>query len=207
MSRIGRQLAPSWLGICVLLAACHPTGVDSINDYSTVTTTHDATFNFAAARTYSLPNQVISVGVPDAGTPPIPVNPQTQNAILSSIQTQMNARGYTQVPPSANPDLIATAALLQVTNITYYYDYWCAYWGYYYPCYPYYPPVAGISSYTVGTIAIDLATPQPTSNKYGGVWTAIVRGVSSGSVNTDSARIASGVAQAFIQSPYVESQP
>jgi len=207
MSPIGRQLAPPVLALCVLLAACHPTGVNSINDYSTVTTVHDGTYNFAAARTYSLPTQVISVGVPDAGTPTPPVNAQIQNAILSSIRSQMNARGYQEVQPSTNPDLITTAALLEVTNITYYYNYWCGYWGWYYPCFPYYPPVAGISSYTVGTIVIDLGTPEPSQSRYGGVWTAVIRGVSSGSTNTDSTRIASGVSQAFIQSPYLESQP
>ena len=111
MKRVRSSLAPPILGLGLALAACHPTGVESINDYSTVTTTHDATFNFAAARTYSLPTQVVSVGVPDAGTP-TPVAPQIQTAILSSIQNQMNARGYTQVAPTANPDLIATAAYL-----------------------------------------------------------------------------------------------
>jgi hypothetical protein len=204
MTPVGKPFAAPLVGLCLAAAACHPTGVDSTSDYSTVTTAHDATYNFGAAKTYSLPNVVISVGVPDAG-PPNPVNPQIQQAILTSIQTQMNARGYQEVPPAANPDLIATAAFLQVTNIAYYYSYWCGYWALYYPCYPYYPPIVGISSYTVGTVNIDLASAQPTETRYDGVWTAIVRGVGSGNTTTDSTRIAAGISQAFIQSPYVES--
>ncbi|MGZ6130907.1 MAG: hypothetical protein ACXWLF_02715 [Myxococcaceae bacterium] len=57
----------------------------------------------------------------------------------------------------------------------------------------------------MGTVLIDLATAQPSQNKLGGVWTAIVRGVSSGNNTTDSTRISAGISQAFIQSPYVES--
>ncbi len=205
MNGVWKRFAPPILGACLAVAACHPTGADSINDYSTVVTAHDATYNFGAAQTYSLPDQVINIGVPDAG-PPQPVNPQFQQAILTSIQTQMNARGYRQVAPSANPDLVTTAAMLEVTNINYYYGYWCDYWSFYYPsCYPYYPPPVDVTSYTVGTVVIDLATPQPGQNKWGGVWSAILRGVSSGSTTTDATRISAGVSQAFIQSPYVES--
>lgn len=202
MNGVGKRFAPPILGACLAVAACHPTGVDSINDYSTVTTAHDAAYNFGAARTYSLPTQVVSVGTPDAG-PANPVNPQIQQAILTSIQTQMNARGYQQVSPGANPDLITGAAFLEVTNVSYYYNYWCYYYPYY-PCYPYYyPPV--VASYTVGTVLIDLAPTQISGNQLSGVWTAVVRGVSSGSTTTDSTRIAAGISQAFIQSPYVES--
>jgi len=203
MKRAGKHFVPPILGLCLAVAACHPTGVDSTSDYSTVTTAHDATYNFGAARTYSLPTQVVSVGAPDAG-PATPVPPQIQTAILSSIQTQMNARGYQQVSPGANPDLIVGAAFLEVTNISYYYGYWCSFYTYY-PCFPYYPPVVGISSYTVGSVLIDFATPQPSQNKLGGVWTALLRGVSSGNNTTDSTRISAGISQAFIQSPYVES--
>jgi hypothetical protein len=203
MTLVGKPFAAPLVGLCLAAAACHPTGVDSTSDYSTVSTAHDATYNFGAAKTYSLPNQVVSVGgIPDGG-PVNPVNPQIQNAILTSIQTQMDARGYQKVATGANPDLITGAAFLEVTNVSYYYNYWCYYYPYY-PCYPYYyPPV--VASYTVGTVLIDLAPTQVSGNQLTGVWTAVVRGVSSGNNTTDSTRIAAGISQAFIQSPYVES--
>ena len=64
--------------------------------------------------------------------------------------------------------MLMTAAVLTVTNVTYYYGYWCTYWAYYYPCYPYYPPVVGVSVYTVGTLLVDLATPSAAPQQLNG---------------------------------------
>jgi hypothetical protein len=96
-----------------------------------------------------------------------------------------------------------TAGVLTVTNVTYYYGYWCGYWAYYYPCYPYYPPVVGVSTYVIGTLVIDMATPSPAPVQLNGVWTAIVRGVQSGSASQDQVRVVNGISQAFIQSSYL----
>ncbi len=210
MTRVGKHVALPILGACLAIAGCHPTGVENVNDYSTVSTVHDGTFNFGAARTYSVPTQVVYINGPDAGVSDI-VPAQIQQAVIGSIQSNMNARGYTQVQPSANPDLIATAAIAKVTNIGVYYPYWCYYWGWYYPCYgggyypPYYPPV--VTSYTVGTVIVDLGTAVPSANKYNGVWTAVLRGVAASSTTTNATLIVNGINQAFEQSPYLEAQP
>ena len=98
------------------------------------------------------------------------------------------------------PSAIETAAALKVTNISYYYKYWCGYWCYYYtPCYPYYPPVA-VSSYVVGSLIIELTPyPAPSTGEVG-AWTAIIRGIQTGSASTDRSRIVNGISQAFSQS-------
>jgi hypothetical protein len=107
----------------------------------------------------------------------------------------------------ANADLDMTVGALKVTNVTYYYGYWCSYWAYYYPCYPYYPPVVGVSSYTVGSLIIDMAPKGAGSgNQYKGVWTAVIRGIESGISSTDKSRIVNGISQAFIQSDYLGKQ-
>jgi hypothetical protein len=186
-----------------LVAACHPTGVETISDLDVVATTHDATFNFAGATTYSLPTRVVVVGAPDAGIPDR-IDPTTEQTILNTLKYQMDAQGYQQVQPTAQfPDLVMTAAVLAVTNITYYYGYWCGYWAYYYPCYPYYPPVVGVSTYTVGTLVVDLAKADAARTQLNGVWTAVIRGIQTGIKSEDQVRIVNGIGQAFIQSPYL----
>ena len=193
------------LSLLVVTAACHPTGVETVSDLDTVATAHDSSFSFANALTYSLPSQVVSVGDPDGGTPQA-IDPSTEQTILRTLENEMETRGYQKVPAAQAPDLVMTAAALTVTNVTYYYGYWYSYWGWYYPgypSYPYYPPVVGVSAYTVGTLAIDLATADTAGSKLNGVWAAAVRGLGTGSLADINIRITNGITQAFTQSPYL----
>jgi hypothetical protein len=206
MSRAGKHLVPPILVLGLLLAACHPTGVQYISDLDVVATTHDATFDFATPSTYSRPDKIYVVTGNPSTSPPSTLPPSTQNLILSTFDNEMQALGYTKVPIGQTPDLVVTMAALQVTNVNYYYGYWCSYWAYYYPCYPYYPPVVGVSTYVVGTLLIDMApysASPPPSGSTNGVWTVVIRGISSGVPSTDQQRIVNGISQAFIQSPYL----
>jgi len=207
MSRAWKAFAPLVLAGGLMLAGCHPSGAEYVSDLDTVTTTHDTSFDFAAARTYSLPDRVVVIGTPDAGRP-APIDPAFETAILSTIDNEMSALGYTKVDIGAGPDLLMTVGGLTVTNVDYYYGYWCGYWGWYYPCYPYYyPPVVGVSVYEVGTLIIDMAKPQAsTSQGLNGVWTAVLRGVLTGVKSTDQVRAINGISQAYIQSSYLGRQ-
>src|SRR5215471_7685200 len=204
MARVGKLLAPPILGLGLLLAACHPTGAEVVTDLDVVATTHDPAFDFAAATTYRLPDKVLLItsdGDPTVNPPDkLPID--LQNLIIGQLDTEMKAQGYTPVAGGGTPDLVLTAAALKITNIAYYYQYWCGYWGYYYtPCYPYYPPVA-VSSYVVGSLIIDMTKfpPDSSGQRVLGVWTAIIRGIQTGSQSTDRARIVNGISQAFTQS-------
>ena len=204
MPRFGKDLAPPILALGLLLAACHPTGVETITDLDTVATTRDPSFNFAAPTTYKLPVTIplIDSDQDPAVRPPDVLPADLTQLILSTIDTEMTAQGYVKAGPSATPDLVVTAAALKVTNISYYYQYWCGYWGYYYnPCYPYYPPVA-VSSYVVGSLIIALTPfpPDTSGSRTPGVWTALIRGIQSGVPSTDRTRIVNGISQAFSQS-------
>jgi len=206
MPRFAKDLAPPVVALGLLLAACHPTGVETISDLDVVATTHDATFDFATPTTYALPDKVFFITDSDPGGNPDRLPPDVEQLILGTIQNEMNALGYQQVSQgnAANADLDLTVGALKVTNVTYYYGYWCSYWAYYYPCYPYYPPVVGVSSYTVGSLIIDMAPKGAGSgNQYKGVWTAVIRGIQSGVSSTDKTRIVNGISQAFIQSDYL----
>ena len=203
MPRNTRPLATALVVAAGLYAAgCHPTGVETVTDLDTVATAHDSSFNFATPTTYSLADRVRVIGAPDAG-PPQDIDPALEQTILNTIDNEMGALGYQKVNPGQQPDLLMTAGVLTVTNVTYYYGYWCGYWAYYYPCYPYYPPVVGVSTYVIGTLVIDMATPSSAPVQLNGVWTAIVRGVQSGSASQDQVRVVNGISQAFIQSSYL----
>jgi len=206
MAPVGKQLAPPLLGLGLLLAACHPSGAETISDLDVVLTTHNAAFDFAAPTTYSRPDKVFVISGDPTVSPPDRLNPGTEQLILSTIDTQMKALGYTLVNVGQTPDLVITVGALEVTNVNYYYGYWCTYWAYYYPCYPYYPPVVGVTTYVVGTLLIDMApfsATAPPGNQTNGVWTAVIRGIESGSTTTDQTRIVNGISQAFIQSDYL----
>ena len=203
MSKHAPWLAPAMLlALGFWAAGCHPSGVEVASDLDTVATTHDSTFNFATPATYALADKVRVIGAPDAGTPS-DIDPALEQTILSTLENEMSALGYQKVNPDQQPNLFMTAAVLTVTNVTYYYGYWCGYWAYYYPCYPYYPPVVGVDVYVIGTLVVDLATLGTSSAQLNGVWTAVVRGVQSGSAATDQVRVINGISQAFIQSPYL----
>jgi hypothetical protein len=205
MSRVGKNLAPPILGLGLLLAACHPTGAETITDLDVVATTHDATFNFTTPTTYSHPDEIrVVTGDNSAIFDTLP--PSLTALIYSTVDNQMAALGYQKVNVGQTPDLTVIVGALKVQNVSYYYGSWCGYWGWYYPCYPYYPPVVGVSTYVVGTLLIDMApfsaTPPP-SQRTTGVWTAVIRGIQSGTTSYDQQRIVNGISQAFIQSPYL----
>src|SRR5215468_2996292 len=132
MSGVGKHLAPPMLVVGLLLAACHPTGVEYVTDLDTVATTRDPNFNFATPTTYKLPNQIPLITTDDDPTvrPPDQLPADLTALILSTLDTEMTAQGYTNVSladggSSAPPDLVVTASALKVTNISYYYQYWC----------------------------------------------------------------------------------
>ena len=203
MSRVRKRLALPILGLGTLLAACHPSGAETISDLDVVATTHDAAFDFAAPSTYSRPDKIYVITGDPTTSPPGTLPPSTQNLIFSTFDNEMQALGYTKVTIGQTPDLVVTMGALEITNVNYYYGYWCTYWAYYYPCYPYYPPVVGVSVYTVGTLLIDMGTVDNPPTQRTGVWTALVRGIGSGSSSQDQVRLVNGISQAFIQSPYL----
>jgi hypothetical protein len=195
------------IAVFAVLAACYPSGVESIGDLSTVTTSHDAGTNFAAFTTFAVADQVKFFEA-DGGANALP--PALGNPLIDAVVNNMSARGYTQIVPTLlnQPDLALALGVTTVTYTNVYVDYgWCDYWGYYYPYCSgwgwYYPPITGVTQYDVGTLVIDMATNDAVNARANGVWLAAVRGVLSGSNSTDVQRAVDGVNQAFNQSPYI----
>ncbi len=128
------------------------------------------------------------------------------------------------------PDLMIAVAAISVTTVTVgwwypYYPGWGWGWGWYksserdtdywYGGYPgYYPPGWGwggvpyYSSYTTGTLLMEMSNPEDYRVVDGDTvvpmyWAGAVSGVLSGGDNTS--RISGGIDQAFLQSPYLKT--
>lgn len=222
------------LGI-VLIQGCYPNESISISETDIVLTGHiDSTgdFDFDNFSTYYLPDTVFPVRDDTTDKSPVP----NSALILSDIQKNMTAYGYTRVyyhdTITDPPDLMMAVAAISVTTVSVgwwypYYPGWGWGWGwykksssardidYYYGGYPgYYPPGWGwggvpyYSSYTTGTILMEMTNPEDYRIVLGDTvtplyWAGAVNGVlSSGS---DASRITRGIDQAFEQSPYLKN--
>ena len=208
-----KNLIPLFL--LLVLAGCYPNGPDYVEQLDLVVSNYNPDFDFAGKLTYSLPDKVIKItgekiDDPDGNNLPDFIDQTTANLILNQIRSNMNARGYSEVDESGDPDLILLPSAMETTTLVYYYDWW--YWGWYYPAYPgygwgwyypgYYPPT--YSSYTTGTLFIAMTDPHgltPDMN-IPVEWVGILNGLLN--YGNTSTRISSGIDQLFTQSPYIQ---
>lgn len=211
----------------VIMHGCYPN--DDALSYSetdiTLTGYYDSV-DFTKLKTYYLPDTVFPVR--DDTTDKTPV--ENSDLILSQIETNMTSYGYTRVyfdEGVEEPDLMMAVAAISTTTVTVgwwypYYPGWGWGWGWYKKAprdtnywygYPgYYPPGWGwggvpyYSSYTTGTILMEMSNPNDHRLVDGDTvvpmyWAGGVNGVLSSGSNTT--RITDGIDQAFEQSPYL----
>ncbi len=197
------------------LESCYPddslspseTDVVFTNYYDSV---HDM---FKDYSTYYMPDTVFNIDTSKNATP---IGNQT--LILSDIDRNMTSMGYTRISgddPTVTPHLVIVPSAVITKNVSVYY--WYPYpgygwgwggWGGYGWGYPgYYPPVPYYSSYTTGSLRMEMFNPNDYRVIKGDsinpvYWTAGINGVLSGN---DNKRITSTIDQAFKQSPYLNT--
>lgn len=189
-------------GLILLMVSCYPAGPEYYEDLDLVFTNYTEGYDFAAQGTFSLPDKVVKItgNVADGEEPEFIKEPYNTQ-ILSRIESNMEALGWTKVENPDDADLKMLPAVWTNTTIVYWYDYWC--WYYYYYCgWGWYYPVT--TSYTSGTLVMTLIDDgqeyaDPTS-----VWTGAINGLMSGSY--DVSRLNKGIDQAFTQSPYLDTK-
>ena len=112
------------------------------------------------------------------------------SSIINNVTKNMLDLGYTQIyDNSMKADLLVDISVLVSTHTTYYpgsylwwdWNYWDPYWGYdpFYPYYPYPLPTYS-SSYTSGTIIIDVLSAKELKekeNKVPVIWHGYVRSI------------------------------
>ena len=173
-----------------LVSACSwgPGGLDEARDQIlTIAHKTDAVdftkfSSFAITDSITVVNDGMKVRLSDA----------TANLIIAQVVRNMNLYGYTQVQADEDPDLLVDLAYIQRTNTYMYPGYWSdwdwwwdwngyPWWGWD-PYYPYQMP-AFVSSYTTGSIVIEVAdvVNVATESTVPVVWHGLVREILNGS--------------------------
>jgi len=190
----------------LLLWGCYPGGAEYAEDLDVVVTHHNPEYNFAAKATYAMPDSIVRItGDIQEDDDPVFIPNAIATVILGIIEDNMENLGWTRVDIDENPDLMLTPASWETTTIYYYYDYW--YWWYgYYPGYgwPYYPPVY-VSSYTTGSLMMNLMDKNELSANGHPIaqWTGLLNGIMT--EEFDQARFTDLIDQAFEQSGYLST--
>ena len=199
-------LAALWIGF----SGCYP-GDPPVSDV--VATLHDPKTNFRPYQSFYLPNRVADIGDPsDPGY--IEINHDYDAEILARIRSNLVSRGWAQDTDSTAASVVITVAALVAQNVDIwaYPPYWGGWWGWY-PGYPGwgwgYPCCATVTTYTTGTLFIDMVDPPPTSapppDTVPVVWAARANGLVTKS-NATLSRINAAIDQAFEQSAYLDIQ-
>lgn len=211
----------------LMLSSCYPDDSLSVSETDVIMTGYIDTVDFTSLKTYYMSDTVYAVRDDTSDHSLIKYNKD----IIDAIARNMETYGYTRVSDTAQatPDIRISSASITVKNVTIgwwypYYPSWGWGWGwgwksssretnYYYPGYPgYYPPyywgTPYYSSYTTGTLLIEMADPHTTIVVEGDTltpifWGAGINGVlSSGS---DKSRIIGDIDNAFELSPEIKT--
>lgn len=197
------------VAITSMMWGCYPEGPTSYDQFDVVYTNYQKDYNFKGKKFYTMPDSIVKItGNLSAGKPIVFVSAAYANPVLNRIKTNMTNLGYTWVSTadSAQADYAILCAAIEVENYsyTYYYDYW---YGWYYPYYGggWYYPYGTVTSYTTGTLSmnmIDRESFSPT-DKNGVVWISLINGLLEGSSTNYTSRINKSIDQAFTQSQYL----
>jgi hypothetical protein len=191
--------------IGLLLFGCYPEGPEYIDEFDLVLTNYDPVFSFTGKNQYAMPDSIVKIdGSVANGDPPAFLSEPVASDILNRIETNMTSHGYTRVADASQADFILFPSEVELTYTSVYYDYYY-YWDWYYPCcYGWYYPYTVVSSYTTGSIIMNLMSPHDVtaSGKMLVTWTGLLNGVLdySGTGADKLSRIYKGIDQAFAQS-------
>jgi hypothetical protein len=205
MNRLFKLLLYPSLAV-LLFAGCYPGGADYTEDLDVVYTTFDDQYDFQAAGTYAMPDQiVIDVEIDNGDTIYEYMKDIYATPILQRIDANMANLGYQKVDVSAGPDLLMMPAAISST--TYFYSYWYGWWygGWYGGWGWYYPPYYTVSSYTTGSMIMTLSDPNSDNpiNQSPVSWIGVMNGLLAN--NYDINRVLEGIDQAFEQSAYLKT--
>ena len=173
----------AFVGI-LLASACSwgPDGLDETQDQILTIARKTDAVDFTKFNSFAITDSITAV---DNGKK-VRFNDATADLIIAQVVRNMNLYGYTQVQPDENPDLLVDLAYIQRTNNYMYPGYWSdwdwwwdwngyPWWGWD-PYYPYQMP-AFVSSYTTGSIVIEVAdvVNVATESTVPVVWHGLIR--------------------------------
>jgi len=206
------------LAVTALSVRCYPGGPTDLSELDVVVTSYDVAFDFSKPKTYALPDSVAHLGDPnEAGY--VELSRDYDDLILQRVEAELNAIGWTrELDPETNgADVFVLPSAVGSTTwvlSSYYPSYpgwgWYPGWGYYPgygPGYGWgYPPYYTATSYSTGTLFIDMVDPSaadPVEMTIPVRWTGTLSALLGSSAAPTDQRITDGIQQAFVQSPYL----
>lgn len=206
-----KKLLP-FLLIAAALPSCRRTpDLSSLSTNFVVITNRDSLAVFSNYKTYYISDTLAYLS--DTQNDSILVGPPA-DSIVKALETNMAARGYTEVPKGANPDLGFNVGVVKNLYVAVSYPGW--WWGYpgWYPPYywgwywPYYYPWSIYYTVTTGTVIVDLVDLKDANadHKLNVLWNAFMGGAVGSDVNANIHRGVTAIDQAFVQSPYLKAQ-
>jgi len=206
-NRFVRLLAAAAVTAVVAIAfvSCYPDHGLTTSDYDAIMTFYNKSTDFATIQNVRLVDTVIHL-IPEGSDDDL--TRAYDNLILSTIEDNLTAAGYTVVRDKDTTDVDAVVFVSLTTSTWYvsYGGYYGCYYPYYYYCYGwYYPPYyGGVYSYETGTMLIDMfdgARPGSTDERINNYWVAAMNGLIGN--RTPTTTIPQLINQAFAQSPYL----
>ena len=195
------------------LYSCYPGSIDNIEETDIVGTQYDRDyFDRKSPASYVMPDTVGRIG---DGDPQL--DRDEMDFILAQVERNLDELGYTRLSmkdleEGRLPDVVVTTSAMVIkvtgTGCIPYWPGWCWWpgWGYYPPgwsgwCYPTY-----LYSYTTGTLAIDMISPEesdPDEEEFKRVWSGGLNGILRSSVQGNENFVRDGIDKAFELSPYL----
>ena len=175
----------------------YPPDVERVQEDLAVISNWDVKQDFSSYDTYWMSDSIYYKDGNDSGW----VDNARTGSITAEIRKMMTKYGYTSFSGSGRPDLVINVTLIKNTNVNVYYPYYpyWGYWGYPYNPYYWYGYYPYVTTYSVGTVIIDMAdVKNSTGNKVYIIWDAVIRGLYTGTHTTQ--QIQQSVDVAFDQS-------
>ncbi|MFC5412638.1 DUF4136 domain-containing protein [Larkinella bovis] len=198
-------------GIGSGISSCRPDALSDLTpeDSQVFITNRDQSVNFAAYKTFSLPDSVVQISNDQAQLS----NTGLEPPFLNRLAQELTNRGYQRVSRKDSADLGVAVMLVNNSYVgvssmpfsPYYLDYWgyggLGGWGGYSPYYPSYYSFYEVSDTYWLIQAIDLKHPNTTDKELKVVWQAQIRG----NGIFDAASIDSILTRVFEQSAYLRA--
>ena len=195
----------------IMFSSCskYPPSSIRLTEDLVIYTKYDVTADFNTYKTFSVVPKVAYINGKDTAY----LTDANAMALLDQISKNMLKRGFVTATGSTKPDLGINVTAIKNTTTTVYSPGW--YWGYpgYYSPgwwgypdygygYPYYPTY--ITSYSTGTVLIDMVDLKtPVDGKVMVKWNAYIRGLLTG--DHTKSEVLSSVDQAFKQTPAIQT--
>jgi hypothetical protein len=188
------------LGLFLTLSCTkYPPDSERLLEDLAIVTQYDTKVDFNEYKTYSISPTITKITDRDTTV----ISSTDAGTVINEVRKNMDARGFTEVAATANPDFGMQVVYFQNTTVyAYYGGYWGYDWyGYYYPYYPVY-----YSSYTTGMAdvqLIDLKDFTPGSELRYLRWNAYIRGLMTG--NHTTSELTGAIDKAFEQTPQLKT--